>query len=205
MAKDLRSYLDELLEKRPKDVVVVDKEVDPVYGASGIVEKFERKNEFPMVFQNIKGSMIRWGPLGATRTAGIILARPRASDGQRAAHREPPGAGQGDCRQIRAVQEVILHVDAADLRSFTVAPSTRACGCLCHRAAISARARTGAVNVGLTAIKSRAKTARPDSTHPTTPLCARRVQDHNEPMKCALLAPPALIWPPSQTAVSAPS
>jgi hypothetical protein len=29
MAKDLRSYLDELLEKRPKDVVVVDREVDP--------------------------------------------------------------------------------------------------------------------------------------------------------------------------------
>ena len=43
MAKDLRSYLDELLEKRPKDVVVVDKEVDPVYEASGIVEKFERE------------------------------------------------------------------------------------------------------------------------------------------------------------------
>ena len=42
MPKDLRSYLDELLEKRPKDVVVVDQEVDPCYGATGIVEKFER-------------------------------------------------------------------------------------------------------------------------------------------------------------------
>jgi 2,5-furandicarboxylate decarboxylase 1 len=57
MAKDLRSYLDELLEKRPKDVVVVDKEVDPRYGASGIVEKFEKENRFPLVFfKNIKGS-----------------------------------------------------------------------------------------------------------------------------------------------------
>ena len=59
MTKDLRSYLDELLEKRPKDVVVVDKEVDPVYEASGIVEKFERDNKFPLVFfKNIKGSKI---------------------------------------------------------------------------------------------------------------------------------------------------
>ena len=59
MAKDLRSYLDELLEKRPKDVVVVDREVDPCYEASAIVEKFERKNEYPLVFfKNIKGSKI---------------------------------------------------------------------------------------------------------------------------------------------------
>ena len=59
MSKDLRSYLDELLEKRPKDVVVVDKEVDPKYEASGIVEKFERENKFPLVFfKNIKGSKI---------------------------------------------------------------------------------------------------------------------------------------------------
>ena len=38
MSKDLRSYLDELLEKRPKDVVIVDKEVDPVYEVTAIVE-----------------------------------------------------------------------------------------------------------------------------------------------------------------------
>ena len=38
MAIDLRSYLDELLEKRPKDVVVVDKVLDPRYEASAIVE-----------------------------------------------------------------------------------------------------------------------------------------------------------------------
>ena len=47
MSKDLRSYLDELLEKRPKDVVVVDREVDPRYEACAIVEKFERENKFP--------------------------------------------------------------------------------------------------------------------------------------------------------------
>jgi UbiD family decarboxylase len=59
MSKDLRSYLDELLEKRPKDVVVVDREVDPRYEACAIVEKFERENKFPLVFfKNIKNSKI---------------------------------------------------------------------------------------------------------------------------------------------------
>ncbi|HEX2928259.1 MAG TPA: UbiD family decarboxylase, partial [Candidatus Binatia bacterium] len=59
MAKDLRTYLDELLEKRPRDVVVVDREVEPRYEASAIVEKFERENKFPLVFfKNIKGSKI---------------------------------------------------------------------------------------------------------------------------------------------------
>ena len=33
MAKDLRSYLDELLEKRPRDVIIVDKQVDARYEA----------------------------------------------------------------------------------------------------------------------------------------------------------------------------
>src|SRR4029077_20576502 len=59
MSKDLRTYLDELLEKRPRDVVVVDREVDPRYEASAIVEKFERENKFPLVFfKNIKGSKL---------------------------------------------------------------------------------------------------------------------------------------------------
>jgi len=59
MPKDLRSYLDELLEKRPRDVVVVDREVDPRYEACAIVEKFERENKFPLVFfKNIKNSKI---------------------------------------------------------------------------------------------------------------------------------------------------
>ena len=71
MPKDLRTYLDELLEKRPKDVVVVDKEVDPRYEASAIVEKFERENKFPLVFfKNIKARKFRWSSISARPTNG---------------------------------------------------------------------------------------------------------------------------------------
>ena len=109
MAKDLRSYLDELLEKRPKDVVVVDKEVDPVYEASAIVEKFERENKFPLVFfKNIKGSKIPLViNLGATyERLALSLGSPiGAADGERPGpSRAPSAAGERDRRQGRAVQ-----------------------------------------------------------------------------------------------------
>ena len=61
MSKDLRSYMDELLERRPKDVVVVDREIDPQFEATAIVEKFERENRFPLVFsRRSKVPKSRW-------------------------------------------------------------------------------------------------------------------------------------------------
>ena len=109
MSKDLRSYLDELLEKRPKDVVVVDKEVDPVYEVTAIVEKFERENKFPLVFfKNVKGSKIpAIVNLGATyERLALALGSPNVPQMVRdLAHREhQPAAGQRDRRQGRSVQ-----------------------------------------------------------------------------------------------------
>jgi len=57
VAKNLRTYLQELVEKRSQDVVVVDREVDWRFEASALVEKFEREEKFPLVlFKKIKGS-----------------------------------------------------------------------------------------------------------------------------------------------------
>lgn len=50
MGKDLRSYLQELTQKYPDEVVVVDREVDPKFEASAIVETFEKQEKFPLVF-----------------------------------------------------------------------------------------------------------------------------------------------------------
>src|SRR3970282_48409 len=120
MAKDLRSYLDKLLEKRPKDVVVVDKEIDPRYGASAIVEKFERENKFPLVFfKNIKRSQISlFINLGATyERLALSLGSPSVPQMVKdLAHREhnplpvkEVAANDGPCK------EVILKGDAVDL------------------------------------------------------------------------------------------
>lgn len=58
MAKDLRTYLQQLKEARPNDIKVVDKEVDPKWEITALIEKLRREqNGFPAVlFTNVKGS-----------------------------------------------------------------------------------------------------------------------------------------------------
>ena len=59
MAKDLRTYLQKLTEKRLDEVLVVDHEVDPQFEACAVVEKLEREGRFPAVlFKKLKGTKI---------------------------------------------------------------------------------------------------------------------------------------------------
>lgn len=59
MAKDLRTFLEQVEKARPGDLVRVRREVDPVFEATGVVAKFEEKGSFPGVyFEKIKGSDI---------------------------------------------------------------------------------------------------------------------------------------------------
>ena len=56
MAKDLRTYMDELKQALPRDLVEVTKKVDPRYEATALVEKLEKENQFPaLMFTNLKG------------------------------------------------------------------------------------------------------------------------------------------------------
>src|SRR4029450_5840957 len=120
MAKDLRTYLDELLEKRPRDVVVVDREVEPRYEASAIVEKFERENKFPLVFfKNIRGSKIPLViNLGATyERLALSLGSPAGPQMVKdLAHREhhPLPVKEIAAREAPC-KEVILKGEQADL------------------------------------------------------------------------------------------
>ena len=58
MGKDLRTYLQELLEARPNDLKIVDRQVDPKWEITALIEKLRREQqEFPAVlFTNVKGS-----------------------------------------------------------------------------------------------------------------------------------------------------
>lgn len=60
MAKDLRTYLDDLLAKYPEQLKIVEEEVDPEFEATAIVDKIERDDRYPgfpaVMFKNIKGS-----------------------------------------------------------------------------------------------------------------------------------------------------
>ncbi len=56
---DLRGFIKYLEEKHPHHVVRISKEVDPHFGVTGIIDRLEKDNRFPLViFENVKGSTI---------------------------------------------------------------------------------------------------------------------------------------------------
>ncbi len=56
MAQDLRSYLNQLAERQPEDIVVIDEEVPWNCGPSTIVEKLESRGEYTLVYcKNVQG------------------------------------------------------------------------------------------------------------------------------------------------------
>ncbi|MEE8445084.1 MAG: 3-octaprenyl-4-hydroxybenzoate decarboxylase, partial [Alphaproteobacteria bacterium] len=56
---DLGGFIAMLEAEHPEQVVRITKEVDPVFGVSGILERLERDEHFPLViFENVKGSDI---------------------------------------------------------------------------------------------------------------------------------------------------
>src|SRR5713226_3074985 len=156
MPKDLRTYMDELLEKRPKDVVVVDREIDPRYEACAIVEKFERENKFPLVFfKNIKGSKIPMIiNLGATyERLALALGSPTVPQMVKdLAYREHnPLPVKEVAAKDAPVKEVILKGNDVDLDLLPVLTHNEGdAGSYINAAAMICKERgTGAVNVGI--------------------------------------------------------
>jgi 2,5-furandicarboxylate decarboxylase 1 len=58
MAQDLRSFLDEIKRRRPEDLQVVSRPVDPAYEITALVVKLERqaRRRPVLLFENVKGS-----------------------------------------------------------------------------------------------------------------------------------------------------
>ena len=59
MSKNLRTFLNQVKELLPEQFKMVDKEVEPEFGVSAIIEKLENQGESPTVlFNKVKGSDI---------------------------------------------------------------------------------------------------------------------------------------------------
>src|ERR687891_212831 len=195
MAKDLRTYFDELLEKRPKDVVVVDKEVDPRYEASAIVERFERENKFPLVFfKNIKGSKI---PLiinlGATyERLALSLGSPSVPQMVKdLAYREHhPVSVKEIAAKDAPCKEVILKGNDVDLDLLPVLTLNEGdAGAYVNAAAMICKERgTSAVNVGIYRHQKQGKRQLGLMINPANHgnYVRAEYEDHNEPMEVAL-------------------
>ena len=162
MPKDLRSYMDELRRKAARRMlVVVDREVDPRYEASAIVEKFERENKFPLVFfKNSSGQRSRslsisarlmndsrwpWDCPPFRKWSRICPNATPSGTGQRDFAKDAPGQGSHSERSRRR----------SGPASSTDA-QRRGCGSYINAAALICKERgTSAVNVGIAATRSR--------------------------------------------------
>ena len=59
MSKNLRTYLNQVIKSLPDQIKIVDREVDPEFGVTALIEKLEHQGKDPLViFNNIKGSKI---------------------------------------------------------------------------------------------------------------------------------------------------
>ncbi len=58
MAQDLRGYLDLLKRKRPDELIIVSREIDPAYEITALVVKLEReaKRRPVLIFENVRGT-----------------------------------------------------------------------------------------------------------------------------------------------------
>ena len=118
MAQDLRSYLDLIKRKRPDELVIVSKPIDPAYEITAFVVKLEReaKRRPVLVFENVKGTRFPvMTNLHASRArlAMAINAAPEATLRTYLRAMERPLAP----RVVASgpVKEVVLRGDAVDL------------------------------------------------------------------------------------------
>lgn len=195
MAKDLRTYLQELIEKRPQDVIVVDREVDPRYEACAIVEKFERENKFPLVFfKNIKGSKFPLViNLGATyERLALALDSPTVPQMVKdlAAMEHNPVPVKEISAKDAPVKEVILKGDHVDLDLLPVLTHNEGdAGSYINAAALICKERgTKAVNVGIYRHQKQGKKQLGLMINPANHgnYVRAEYEDHNEPMDVAL-------------------
>ena len=55
----MRTFIDQVIAERPGDIVVVEEEVDPKFGVTGVASKLAGQNRYPAVLcRNVKGSKI---------------------------------------------------------------------------------------------------------------------------------------------------
>jgi 2,5-furandicarboxylate decarboxylase 1 len=119
MPKDMRTYIRQLEEQRPDDLVTVRQEVHPKFGVTAIIQKLEEEGRFPVVFfERVKGSDL---PLLINLTASyprlaLTVDSSLKEMVQECARRETNTYAPKEVSDAEApVKEVILKGEDADL------------------------------------------------------------------------------------------
>lgn len=164
---DLRAFLAEVRQKRPADVLEVDREVDPRHETAAIVTKLEQRGRSPiLLFRNVKGSALTvvtnvCGSMGRLAMA-LQCALPDVGRvyGERVRNRVAPRFvdGTAPCQEVvqrdtevdlGVLPRLVYHLDDADEPYITAAivvardPDTGKRNLSYHRLMIAGRDRTG--------------------------------------------------------------
>lgn len=122
---DLGGFIAMLEAEHPEQVVRITKEVDPVFGVSGILDRLERDERFPLViFENVKGSDI---PLVANMHADFERLRLGLGMKQGGVREFVAEAAARQAKPIKPVtvktgpvQEIVLTGDDIDVEQLPV-------------------------------------------------------------------------------------
>lgn len=195
MAKDLRTYLQDLVERRPEEVVVADREVDWRFEASAVVEKFEREEKFPLVFfRKIKGSQIPLiMNLGASyERLALALGATSVEQMEKdlAQMERNPIPPREVSRKEAPVKEVVLKGDQADLDLLPILTHNEFdAGRYINAAAMICKERgTGICNMGIYRHQKQGKKQLGLMINPANHASYVRAEyeDHNESMEVVL-------------------
>ncbi|MBI4489782.1 MAG: UbiD family decarboxylase [Deltaproteobacteria bacterium] len=195
MGKDLRAYLQELIEKRPQDVVMVDREVDWRFEACAVVEKFEREDKFPLVFfKKIKGSeiplIINLGASYERLALSLGATSVEEMEKDLARMERSPIPPREMSRKEAPVKEVVLKGDQADLDILPVLTHNELdAGRYVNAAAMICKERgTGVYNMGIYRHQKQGKRQLGLMINPANhgSYVRAEYEDHNEPMEVAL-------------------
>lgn len=196
MAKDLRTYLDELVASRPDDLLVWDEEVDPRFGVTAVIERLENEGRNPAVlFPRVRGSqfpcLINLGASFIRLALALGKRDVRSAVDDLAFRESTPIAPKIVQRENAPVKEVVLRGDEVNLDLFPILVHNEFDGGYYVDAGpMMLRQRgSGAYNVGLYRHQKHSRNRLGVMINPANHgnYIRAEYEDQNEPTPCAIV------------------
>ncbi|HEX4803524.1 MAG TPA: UbiD family decarboxylase, partial [Myxococcaceae bacterium] len=194
MAKDLRTYVDELVAVRPDDLLVWDEEIDPRFGVTAVIERLENEGRNPAVlFPRVKGSqfpcLINLGASFSRLALALGKRDVRSAVDDLAFRESTPVPPKTVRREDAPVKEVVLRGKEINLDLFPILVHNEFDGGYYIDAGpMMLRQRgTGAYNIGLYRHQKHDRNRLGVMINPANHgnYIRAEYEDHNEPTQCA--------------------
>jgi 2,5-furandicarboxylate decarboxylase 1 len=195
--KDLRSYLHELIEHDPNQLLVVEKEVDPVFEATSIVDRLRSDRRYPkfpaVLFEHVAGSSIPHllNLYGRYERLALAIGATEATMLEEFGRRESEPIDPVEVDRSEApVKETVLTGDDVDLGRLPILQHMEldAGKYITSGASITADPDTGSLNAGIfrAQLQGRAELGFMTAPYQSTHYILRQRRDRGEPLEVAM-------------------